>query len=210
MEVIAHTATATYSSGKYAILKLDATNGFQEIKRSSLHEAVWRRCPQLYPLFRKFYTKEAVCFFDAEGSVKLIKSQEGARIGCKLGSFAFATTIHDVLAKLQSKIQKEGSIVKAATDDIVIILKADRPELLYDRANRVIKILNEGGNKIGLTFTNDKASLLLPLGWKTPPTGTFPSHLHVLSNVLSDVTCQGLEIVGSPVGSKAYCVNFVE
>ena len=46
MEMIAHVCNALYSEG-YAILKMDATNGFQEIKRSSLHHAVERKCPSL-------------------------------------------------------------------------------------------------------------------------------------------------------------------
>ena len=65
MEVVAHLCNLLYSDG-YAILKLDATNGFQEIKRASLHEAVSRRCPSLLPLFQKYYTKESLCFFNME------------------------------------------------------------------------------------------------------------------------------------------------
>ena len=42
MEIIAHTCNTLYGEG-YAILKLDATNGFQEIKRSSLHRACTKK-----------------------------------------------------------------------------------------------------------------------------------------------------------------------
>ena len=52
MEMIAHVCNALYSEG-YAILKMDATNGFQEIKRSSLHHAVERKCPSLLSLLKK-------------------------------------------------------------------------------------------------------------------------------------------------------------
>ena len=52
MEMIAHVCSALYSEG-YAILKMDATNGFQEIKRSNLHRAVAKKCPSLLSLFKK-------------------------------------------------------------------------------------------------------------------------------------------------------------
>src|SRR3954462_5786457 len=55
MEVIAHVCSPLYEQA-YAILKMDATNGFQEIKRASLHRAVLRRCPSLLSLFKKYYT----------------------------------------------------------------------------------------------------------------------------------------------------------
>ena len=54
MEMIAHVCNALYAEG-YAILKMDATNGFQEIKRSSLYRALEKRCPSLLSLFKKYY-----------------------------------------------------------------------------------------------------------------------------------------------------------
>ena len=56
MEMIAHVCNALYSEG-YAILKMDATNGFQEIKRSSLHRALQKRCPSLLSLFNNTILK---------------------------------------------------------------------------------------------------------------------------------------------------------
>jgi len=77
MEVIAHVANALYEEGSYAILKMDATNGFQNIKRSMLHRAVRRRCPSLLSLFQRFYTKESMCFFRMGDKVRLVRAQEG-------------------------------------------------------------------------------------------------------------------------------------
>ena len=94
MEVISHVCSALYAQG-YAMLKLDATNGFQEIKRSSLHQAILRRCPSLLSLFQKFYSKESCCFFDLESEVLLLEAHDGARIGCRMGSFAFGLTVQD-------------------------------------------------------------------------------------------------------------------
>ena len=120
MEMIAHVCNALYSEG-YAILKMDATNGFQEIKRASLHRAVERKCPSLLSLFKKYYTKESTCFFNMESEIRLLSSSEGARIGCKLSSFAFALTVQDLYETIRSTASHagEGSCIKAATDDIV-------------------------------------------------------------------------------------------
>ena len=90
MELVSHTCSSFYDQGGYAILKADATNGFQEVKRASLHQAVLRRCPSL----QRYYTTESVCFYSVGGAVRLVRSQEGARIGCRLSSFAFALTVH--------------------------------------------------------------------------------------------------------------------
>jgi hypothetical protein len=63
-----------------------------------------------------------------EDEVKLLESHEGARIGCKLSSFAFALTVQDLYQDISAMLsrRRDGSCIKAATDDVLIILKADR------------------------------------------------------------------------------------
>lgn len=56
MEVIAHVCSALYGDG-YAILKLDANNGFQEVKRASMHRAMYQRYPSL---LQKYYTQQSM------------------------------------------------------------------------------------------------------------------------------------------------------
>ena len=134
-----------YAKG-YAILKMDATNGFQEIKRSSLHQAVQKRFPSLLSLFKKYYTKESVCFFNLEHEIKLVRAMEGARIGCKLSSFAFALTVQDLYESVRASLLefKDGSCIKAAIDDVIVIIKAN-PENRREfnsRGNQVCSKLN--------------------------------------------------------------------
>jgi len=43
MELIAHSCSAFYQEGHFAVLKLDATNGFQE--RARLHQKVLQTLP---------------------------------------------------------------------------------------------------------------------------------------------------------------------
>ena len=78
MELIAHSCSAHYQEGNFAILKLDATNGFQELKRASLHQKVLQRCPSLLCLFQKYYTAESMCFYSMVGraGTRLLRSRE--------------------------------------------------------------------------------------------------------------------------------------
>lgn len=200
-----------YDKG-YAIVKLDASNGFQEITRASMHRAVQKRCPSLLKLFQKFYTKDSACFFDLPDEVKLISSTEGARIGCKLGSFVFALTLQDLYEQIAGHLatSKDGSCIKAATDDVIMIIKAD-PDHKKDLENKIKKmcsLLRTGGRKLGVSFDNDKAQCLLPPGWNQDDI-QLPG-LKIYSNLAPSIVNQGMEVVGVPVGSPIYCLGFID
>ena len=211
MEMIAHVCNALYSEG-YAILKMDATNGFQEIKRSSLHRAVMKRCPSLLSLFKKYYTKESTCFFNMESEIRLLTASEGARIGCKLSSFAFGLTVQDLYETIRDRAKRagSGSCIKAAIDDIVIVLKADAEDekALYGHINGVYSDLQDKSRDIGLSFVNDKGQVLLPKDW-VPRADLLPPGLLVLSNTFEDPKLRGMEIVGAPVGPPEFCSAYV-
>lgn len=210
MELIGHLTRILYDKG-YAIVKLDASNGFQEITRASMHRAVQKRCPSLLKLFQKFYTKDSACFFDLPDEVKLISSTEGARIGCKLGSFVFALTLQDLYEQIAGHLatSKDGSCIKAATDDVIMIIKAD-PDHKKDLENKIKKmcsLLRTGGRKLGVSFDNNKAQCLLPPGWNQDDI-QLPG-LKIYSNLAPSIVNQGMEVVGVPVGSPIYCLGFI-
>jgi len=222
MEMIAHVADALYGEGHYAILKMDASNGFQNIKRSMLHRAVHKRCPSLLSLFQRYYTKESTCFFDLDNAVRLVRAQEGARMGCKLSSFAFGLTTQDHYEATYSFLthggrESDGSCMKAATDDVVVIVKATKilansEEIFYRRIGKIRTVLNSAEEKLGLTFLTDKEELLLPRDW-TLREEFLPAGLRkesVRSNTFEDTKLQGMEIVGAPVGSVAFCKKYVK
>ena len=89
--------------------------------------------------------------------------------------------------------ERDGSCIKAATDDIVIFLKAhpDREAELHAKITKVLEIVNEGARKVGLTFANDKAQVLMPKDWV--PTGgvSLPAGLTVRSNTFADSSLRG-------------------
>jgi hypothetical protein len=209
MEVIAHVCSALYEQG-YAILKLDATNGFQEIKRASLHRAVLRRCPSLLSLFKKYYSKESLCFFNQESEVRLLRAHEGARIGCKLSSFGFALTVQDLYESVSKQLSRvrDGSCIKAATDDVLVVLKAPTQQELAMRVTNVCELMTSGAKQLGLSFANQKALLLLPKDMRFTCSDLLPTGLALRSNTFEDPKLRGVEIVGSPVGSADFCAAF--
>ena len=73
----------------------------------------------------------------------------------------------------------------------------------------VVKILNKGASKVGLSFTNDKAQVLLPKDWVPTSVDSLPPGLTVRSNTFSDPALRGMEVVGAPVGSADFCSSFV-
>ena len=206
MEVIGHLCRILYDQG-FAILKMDASNGFQEITRASMHRAILKRCPSLLKLFQKYYTKESACFFNVDEEVKVISSCEGARIGCKLGSFVFALTLQDLYEQVQKMLltQRDGSCIKAATDDVIMFVKADprKKKSLEIAVKRLCGTLREGGKRLGVSFDNDKAQCLLPQGWLQGDVN-LPG-IKIYSDKAPSLAEQGIEVVGVPVGSSAYC-----
>src|SRR4051812_19750427 len=57
---------------------------------------------------------------------------------------------------------------------------------------------------------NDKAQVLMPQGWSLPERGLLPDVFEVRSDTCVEVPLQGMEVVGCPVGSKAFQDAFVE
>ena len=137
---------------------------------------------------------------------------EGARIGCKLSSFAFALTVKDLYARIRSSASRAGggSCIKAAIDDIVVALKPapEDEKLLYYHVNEICTILDKESPKVGLSFSNDKAQILLPKNW-IPKPELLPPGILILSNTAEDPKLRGMEIVGAPVGAPEFCSTFV-
>ena len=65
------------------------------------------------------------------------------------------------------------------------------------------------GERVGLSFDNDKAQLLIPKGWDLPENEALPG-LQIRSDTLPEIRLQGIEIVGSPIGSSYFREQFVK
>jgi hypothetical protein len=191
-----------------------------ELSRAKMHRAIERRCPSLLGLFQKYYFHESIGLYNTGEAVKVVKIEEGCRMGCRLSSFGFDVTVHDAYLGLKEQLERtttdksnDHSFVKGATDDVVIAIKADptNPTTFYKRVRSLCVKLDWEAEKVGLSFENDKGTLLLPPGWPPPDDRTqLSAMLDVRSDVSADVHAQGMEIVGCPVGSERFCKNFVK
>ena len=218
MELISHACSSFYKQG-YAVLKMDATNGFQELQRAKMHRAVERRCPSLMSLFQKYYYHDSIGLYNTGEAIKVVKIEEGCRMGCKLSSFGFSLTVQDAYLNVKEQLERtaldkstDHSFLKAATDDVIIVIKSDpaNPAALYKRVRGLCTKLNLEAERVGLSFDNDKAQLLLPQGWSAPADPlALPTRLDVKFDTAAEVRGQGMEIVGSPIGSELFCKNFI-
>ena len=98
---------------------------------------------------------------------------------------------------------KDGSCIKAATDDVIIILKAENQRELYAKINATCDLLSTGAEQVGLSFTNHKALLLLPKDMVSVCADRLPSGIGIRSNTFENLNCV-LEFVGAPVGSLIF------
>ena len=201
-------------------MKVDATNGFQELQRAKMHRAVERRCPSLMGLYQKYYYHGSIGFYNTGDITKVVQIEEGCRMGCKLYSFGFTLTVQDAYLSVKEQLDMtavdkstDHSFLKAATDDVIVVIKADpsNPAALYKRVRGLCVKLNVEADKVGLSFDNDKAQLLLPQEW-TPPAdpAALPPRLGVKYDTATSVHQQGMEIVGCPLGSELFCKSFVK
>lgn len=157
-----------------------------------------------------------MCFYSVGRSVNLVESREGARIGCRLSSFAFALTVHDTYQRVQKCLDEtsegvsDGSFVKAAMDDCLVVLRCEAGggAVFAERVLKVLLLLRRCGGAVGLSFENSKAQLLLPKNWEGS-VSEFPAGLAIRSVVHTDVSLQGIEVVGAPIGSQAFQKAFV-
>ena len=83
-----HLFTALWHE-RFVNLGVDFTNGFNELLRQSMLDAIQKRVPELTGIFNLYYARDSPCYFTIDDAVHVIWSQEGSRQGCVLGSFGF-------------------------------------------------------------------------------------------------------------------------
>ncbi len=100
MPRIAHTAYERYKQG-WCILANDAANGFNEADRFKMLEAVKRESPALAPLFWMGYCQhQPFILFRTDEAYAIILSKQGAKMGCRFGSYVFAIMVHPAYEQL--------------------------------------------------------------------------------------------------------------
>ena len=98
-----------YSHGKE-----DAINGFNTASRKAMMEQVQSHCPALLRLFSHGYCIRLQ--FRYQGKWIVIQSQQGSRMGCKLGSLVFIIAVQP--AYLETQRRRPRVVIRAATNDV--------------------------------------------------------------------------------------------
>jgi hypothetical protein len=207
VEKVAHLFRALWEKG-FAEIALDFTNGFNDLLRQAMLDAVDRRCPELTELFNKFYAIDSLCFFIIDGEVRVILGEEGSRMGCVLGSFGFDLTVQDIFEAVLAKVP--AGIFKALTDDFnaAVPPASSLQEQLRDCATVFTTTRDEAKRIAGLSLNMDKSGVLLPLDADGSVVDiesislpdNFPSDLKILNT--------GLKVGGAPIGTDDFVREF--
>jgi hypothetical protein len=131
-EAAVHSARRYLSSMPegHAFVKLDFSNAFNNISRSSMLSAIRDRLPELFSYCFSSYGNPSFLYFGD----KIILSQEGTQQGDPLGPLIFCNTIHPLLASLRSELNLDylddvtlGGPLDIVASDVRQIITAGEP-----------------------------------------------------------------------------------
>ena len=163
--------------------------------------------------------------------IDVIKSMEGSRMGCSLGSFGFDLAVQDLYEAIETEFP--DLILKALTDDFSMAILTDDDYLLnasrFRYLHRAMKKLQREARSFGLELNLGKCALLLPQGITRDsseeaeqPSGSGSQTEDEqedqagcanvsIADLFSEVkiTEEGLRMGGAPIGTDDFCTNFV-
>ena len=106
--------------------------------------------------------------------------------------------LYQTIARELSDV-KDGSCIKAATDDVLVVHKASMKK---NFAPKQCLWFSQGAAKIGLSIT--KRSYFFRRIW-LPRIDLLPPSIGLRSNTFENVKLRGMEIVGASVGAPDFC-----
>ena len=112
--------TRAYMEHGLALLSMDISNAFNEVRRWAMFREVNELCPCLNPYAEAFYRTQSLCFYWVEGEPVVIRSAEGSRMGCLLGCILFVIAIHTAFCDYaqHSRVSDMGGKTLAIVDDV--------------------------------------------------------------------------------------------
>jgi hypothetical protein len=139
-----------YLDGK-VLLKVDLTNAFNQIDRTSVFEQVALVCPEILECVQQMYGGHPLLFY---GKSNIIESQIGVRQGCPLGSLLFCLALHKIITSIkEDPISSELDINTWYIDDGTLIGSSEA-------VLRALEILSTEGPAIGVHVNLSKCELL--------------------------------------------------
>jgi len=206
-ELAAHTARHKYNLG-WAIATVDATNGFNNLKRQALFDAVARHWPEAISIFNNFYAVESPVFYSYEEDNQLIVrhlvSKEGTRMGCALGSVGYDLTVKSVYDKLAETFP--DFMLRALTDDLIFMIPPPANGASWnDQLQRYLsflKLFDTLARPLGLERNASKDQLLLPKS-------AFGTLLPDLQD-RAKPTFDGIVVSGAPIGTDTFVLQHAQ
>ena len=111
-----------------AVVKLDFSNAFNSLHRSTMLNAVALHIPEIFKFCHSAYGEPTVLKFNS----RFISSQEGVQQGDPLGPLLFCLAIHPILTSLSS------DLVVGYLDDIT--LGGDEQTLAATSSRHALKV----------------------------------------------------------------------
>ena len=167
-EIVAHGCRLEYARGS-PIFGGDAVQAFQRLDREIMLKETAKRWPEATDLANMMYGEPSLAIYTYPGEdgllhVRLNYSQDGARMGCVLGSTLYDLGVAPLHDKLANKYP--SFTLRALTDDIIAAAAPPRSEAewheFYLRYADYLFDLKEWGEPIGYTLHPEKLFLLLP------------------------------------------------
>ena len=204
-EIVAHALRQEYLRGA-PIFGGDAIQAFQLLDREIMLAEAAVRWPQAVNLVNMVYGLPSLALYSYRGGDGILHlrynfSEQGARMGCVLGSALYDFGI----APLHEKAQKEFSdfTLRALTDDLLGSAPPPQSDLewqaFYRRYSLYLRFLEVEGKPMGYKLHPDKLFLLLPPN--APDID--PSTRQELPPNL-EVTRTGRKMAGTFIGTDQY------
>ena len=177
-------------TGGLCVLKVDLENAFNTIDRDAVFSAVQAVFPEMVAWFRFCYGAPAKLF--CEGRVLPFGSAQGVQQGDPLGPLLFALGLLGVCKAL--KDVGNGTLAVWYLDDGTVVGEAKEVAKAW-------KLICAEVGKVGLKVNKGKCELVWPQG----------SSLEVPEELveLPLIRASGFDLLGAPIGEKAFCENYV-
>ncbi len=200
-ERVIHTLRTLYNkhidAEDFVILKVDLRNAFNKVSRAEL----LRRLPDTFPMLTNWarwcYSTDSNLWYQQWK----LSSKEGVQQGDPLGPLFFAVVIQSIIVTIAEETPGLEANLWYLDDGTI----AGRTSDVY----RAYEIIEEMGPQRGLQLRHMKCELIRhrpqPLVEKSP-VYPFPK---TFKRIYTEKT-GGWEILGTPIGSKAFCEKFIE